>query len=241
MDESLKIGDYVRFDSVKFNNFLISEGVLNTSINLTDDLSLLDESLFSIHLQRQYSAAREYNEFIESNEIDENDITDKTVARYVNSLKKGRDNEVRLNCTYMEKRTGQVIAFGDIIQLYHVKSKKYLKLIPDEVAKVERENLFLSLDEHGDTFSWIQILPRFKIDREGDPIKSGNEVFLRFAERGNEFIHASDRLSKSSRFREANCSIEMSSWRATIFQSSLGIIIIIFTIIFIITIIIRCC
>ena len=68
MDETLKIGDYVRFDSVKFNNFLISEGVLNTSINLTDDLSLLDESLFSIHLQRQYSAAREYNEFIESNE-----------------------------------------------------------------------------------------------------------------------------------------------------------------------------
>ena len=244
MDELLvlKIGDFVRFDSVKFNYFFVFEGVLNTSINLTDDLSLLDNSLFCIHLQRQNSSSREYNEFIDANDIDENDITDKTVARYVNSLKKGRDNEVRLNCTYMEKRTGQVIAFGDIIQLYHVKSKKYLKVIPDEVAKVERENLFLTLDEHGDTFSWIQILPRFKIDREGDPIKSGNEVFLRFAERGNEYVHAADRVSKTSRFREANCSIEISSWCATVFQSSLGIIIIIIfiIIIIIIIIIIRC-
>ena len=136
----LKIGDYVRFDSVKFKNFLVAEGILNTSINLTEDLSLVENSLFSIHLQRQYSAAREYDEFIDANDIDENEISDKTVTRYVNSLKKGRDNEVRLNRTYMEKRTGQVILFGDIIQLYHVKSKKYLKLIPDEVAKVEREN-----------------------------------------------------------------------------------------------------
>ena len=217
----LKIGDYVRFDSVKFKNFLVAEGILNTSINLTEDLSLVENSLFSIHLQRQYSAAREYDEFIDANDIDENEIPDKTVARYVNSLKTGRDNEVRLNRTYMEKRTGKVIVFGDIIQLYHVKSKKYLKLIPDEVAKVERENLYLTLDEHGDIFSWIQVLPRFKIDREGDPIKSGNEVLLKFSERGNEYLHAADRVSRNSLFREVNCSLEVSSWRASVFQSSL--------------------
>lgn len=216
----IKIGDYVRFDSIKFKSFLIAEGILNTSINLSEDLSLVENSLFSIHLQRQYSAARECDEFIEANDIDENDV-DKSQARYVNSLKKGRDNEVRLNRTYMEKRAGQVVLFGDVIQLYHVKSKKYLKLIPDEVAKVERENLHLTLDEHGDIYSWIQVLPRFKIDREGDPIKSGNEVLLKFSERGNEYMHAADRLSRNSRFREVNSSLEVSSWRASVFQSIL--------------------
>jgi hypothetical protein len=50
-------------------------------------------------------------------------------------------------------------------QLWHVRSGKYVTVSHSETAKVERENLRVFLNE-GSSLSWLQLLPRFKIDRE---------------------------------------------------------------------------
>lgn len=105
-------------------------------------------------------------------------------------------------------------------QLFHVKSGKYLKVIPDQLAKDERENIRIVLDPQGNSFSWIQVIPRYKIDREGDRVLNASEIYLKISERSNEFIHRADRPPLPGQDIEVNCSLEPTSWKLNIFRSS---------------------
>ncbi|RYH19880.1 hypothetical protein EON65_25415, partial [archaeon] len=101
-----------------------------------------------------------------------------------------------------------------------MKSGKYLTIIPDQLAKDERENTRISLDPNGNAFSWLQISPRFKIDKEGDKVRNSSELYLKVAERANEFIHTADRNPLPGKFKEVNCAFESTSWKLCIYQSS---------------------
>jgi hypothetical protein len=85
--------------------------------------------------------------------------------------------------------------------------------LTDMLAKLERENIHVMLDPSGNAFSWLQIYPRFKIDKEGDRVLSRAEMYLKVAERNNEFLHSADRPPLSGNFREVNCALESTSWR----------------------------
>lgn len=60
----------------------------------------------------------------------------------------------------------------------------------------------ISLDVNGSAFSWIQITPRFKIDKEGDRVLNYAELYLKVAERSNEFLHTADRSPQAEQLRE---------------------------------------
>jgi hypothetical protein len=119
----------------------------------------------------------------------------------------------------MKTRSREVVKFGDTIQLFHVKSGKYLRIYPDKLAKDERQNLLVNLNSAGDTYSWLTLLPRFKVDHIGDPVVTGTELYLSIAERPNEFIHCSERDPLPGKMREVNCSLEATSWKIVIFQN----------------------
>jgi hypothetical protein len=88
------------------------------------------------------------------------------------------------------------------------------------LAKVERENIKIVMCETGDPYSWLQILPRFKIDRITDPIPHGTELYLGLAERPSEYIHVADRDSLPGERRDVNCSLEATSWKLNIFRTA---------------------
>jgi hypothetical protein len=219
---SLRIGDIITLQNITLSSYLSAEGILLEDIYVSDDLSKFEDNLFQVHLQRQYSAAREYDNFLHTYQLDENsEIEELHLKKYMEALKRGRDNEKKLNDGYLKSKTGLNIVFGDIIQLYHVKSMKYLKVLNGKLAKDERENMRIGLDSHGDSNSWIQLLPRYKIHREGDNIQTKLEVILSVADRKNEYIHCAERKPPPGYPREVNCSLDVSSWRLVIFQSSI--------------------
>jgi hypothetical protein len=92
--------------------------------------------------------------------------------------------------------------------------------MPQQLAKVERENIHVMLDANGNQLSWLQIYPRFKIDKEGDRVLSGAEMYLKVAERSNEYLHSADRPPLPGHHREVNCALEQTSWRLKRYQSS---------------------
>ena len=94
-----------------------------------------------------------------------------------------------MNSHFLQQKLGSPVLFGDIIQLFHVKSGKYLTVSPTELGKTEKENVRIYLNPDGDSNSWLQILPRFKIDREGDRVAGSTEAYFKFADRANEFLH----------------------------------------------------
>ena len=71
--DTLRIGDYITLKDVQFDNFLCTEGILKENVGISDDLGRFDDFLFCVHLQRQYSAAKELDEFLKSREGNKND------------------------------------------------------------------------------------------------------------------------------------------------------------------------
>ena len=65
--------------------------------------------------------------------------------------------------------------------------------VSGSLAKDERENMMVTLNTNGNIYSWLQVCPRYKIDREGDKIRNKSEVYLKVSERSNEYIHRADR------------------------------------------------
>jgi hypothetical protein len=163
----LKIGDLVTFKSVEFDSYICSEGILQEDVFVSKDFSQFDNCLFAIHLQRKYSAFRELQNYIRINRGDHNPPAPPAPAAQMSwrGGLRGTATPRQLTDTYMRDKTGQCIVFGDIIQLYHLKSRKYMKVLNGKLAKGERENMKVTLDMQGDSYSWFQVYPRYRIDR----------------------------------------------------------------------------
>jgi len=81
----LKIGDYIIFSDI-LGCFLSVEGILLEELIGVDAISSLHDSVFCVHLQRQYSAARELNAFLEKYGMDVKNITEDSELKYLQAL-----------------------------------------------------------------------------------------------------------------------------------------------------------
>lgn len=115
--DSLKIGDYIILRDLGAGVFLAVEGILNDDIGGMPDIDAIHDAIFCVHLQRQYSASRELNAFLQKHDMDSGNVTEVNELNYLKALERGRDNENSLNDTYMKKKMGQVVLFGDVIQV----------------------------------------------------------------------------------------------------------------------------
>ena len=223
---TLKIGDLVTFRTSKKDDesFLVAEGILVEDLFVNPNLDTIHDALFCVHLQRQYSASRELDEFLQQLATDaatnQESKKDSNTTNFLNALTRGRDNETRLNNRYLESRCGESVKYGDVIQLFHVRSGKYLTIRPTELANAERENIKICLDAKGSAFSSLVVVPRFKIDREGDPVSDNSDIYLSVAERRNEFVHSADREPLAGHLVEINCSLEQSPLKMSIYQKT---------------------
>ena len=82
----LKIGDYITLKNLRMDSYLSAEGILCEDIIMSQDMNSFEDSVFSIHYSRQYSAARELEEFLITYDIDVNNITDPNTMKFLHAL-----------------------------------------------------------------------------------------------------------------------------------------------------------
>lgn len=84
----LRIGDFITLKFFKSNELLSAEGILQEDLFLSNNLNKFDDFLFCIHLQRQYSAAKELDEFLKlNNRGDIKNFSDVNSQKYYQALK----------------------------------------------------------------------------------------------------------------------------------------------------------
>ena len=221
-DNFLRIGDLITLKYIRYQSHLSCEGLLNDEVHLNPNQHEFEYHLFQVCTTRQYSAKLEYEDFIKR-VGDVNNIKATSDKKHYAALVKGKGNEMKMNESLMQHKMGNHVVFGEVIQLKHVKSKKYLTVKDKVLARDERENTAVHLSTEGNMCSWMQLLPRYKIDREGDRIPNNTEMVIRVAEHTLEHIHCADRLPSPNRKREVNASMEgITPWRVNIFQSTQG-------------------
>lgn len=229
----LRIGDYVVLKlSDPEEGWLSSPGLLDDNCFATTDPDHFENCIWEVHVQNQYSAAKEFKEALfesiksvvtqeENIEVKKTSKSVKMEREHLNQLRRAALNEQRLNEKLMGLRKGKPVAFGDPIQLRHVKSQKFLTVSIDTLARDERENMRVYLNAEGDSLSCLGFMPRYRFDKEGHVLTNNSEVMIRVHERGGEYLHAAKVFSSDSgagKTCEVNCSLESSYWSVILYQ-----------------------
>ena len=83
---ALKVGDLVTLKSTKQESYLCAEGILLEDLIVDDNVSMFDDTLFCVHIQRQYSAAREFESYLSTFERSIGEPDDNNAAKFMQAL-----------------------------------------------------------------------------------------------------------------------------------------------------------
>ena len=143
---SLKYGDVVTLstEGEKGKNFLDGDGFASQEVSMTLQTTALNnfsQCVFRICPKHHYPAT---DDLVRARRNRETDVT--TLERLTNALEKERSH----NIAEMKRKCGTPVRYGDVIQLYHLHSGRYVSVFQKEVAKSEPTHLQIKLCEgHG--------------------------------------------------------------------------------------------
>jgi hypothetical protein len=253
--------------------WLAAEGVLSDECFLEQSVDHFQNCLWEVHIQRQYSARREYDEALatdgllqyeednlirsrrdfndiesdisseEDGESDDGDASKDPIRSrrqnlvwqikerqrqrtlFLESSRLAKANESRLNDKVMAMRIGKSVTYGMIVQLRHVRSRKFLTISSHQLAKVEKENMKVTVSKSGTSGSYL--LFNSKLNRSAASeaqVRGGVTLKLRSQENYAEFLHCSEALYRSQgdqrNLHEINSSLEDTGWVVSIYQEA---------------------
>eukprot|EP00004_Rigifila_ramosa_P001596 TRINITY_DN1154_c0_g1_i2.p1 TRINITY_DN1154_c0_g1~~TRINITY_DN1154_c0_g1_i2.p1 ORF type:complete len:2503 (+),score=673.94 TRINITY_DN1154_c0_g1_i2:327-7511(+) len=128
---------------------------------------------------------------------------------------------MQLNDERNKERFGARVSYGDVIQLMHVKSGKFLTVLPKVLAELDKEASRLSLEDGGSTNAWLKIMPRFKLRSEGDNVYLGDLVTLYSLKTSGAIFASTSPYPNEVRKYEASCSpVKLTSWKLQLYAPS---------------------
>ena len=119
--------------------------------------------------------------------------------------------------------------YGQVLQLRHKKSGKFLTVAPRAVAQIEKDTLRCFLPtgagaKPGSSYSWFTVLPRYRMRQRGDLVECNDQVILECSKRGDEFLHVADAATRDvdtvhpAACKEVNCSLLSSGWKVLLYS-----------------------
>lgn len=121
-------------------------------------------------------------------------------------------SEAGQNTYEQERCRGQVVSYGQTIELRHVKSGKLVTIRSKEVADVESQCQRVCLSEHGGPEAWWMMEPRYRSIIVGEPVRYGDSISITSVKAPGFMLHVAQEntmdaalISEPYEFYEVNC------------------------------------
>eukprot|EP00055_Hartaetosiga_balthica_P018162 m.129598 g.129598 ORF g.129598 m.129598 type:complete len:2620 (+) comp9461_c1_seq6:133-7992(+) len=173
------------------------------------------DCLFQVRPMNRYMAQNQYERETQKRAQEQRgNITD---VVFLKQLQQAAELEREQNEQETQKLLKSPVQYGNVIQLLHLKSNKYLTVNKRLTGLMEKTTMRVTLEINGNEGSWFYVHPYYKHRTINDSVFVGDKIYMKSVNAGQQLHASTCRLTDNPGCMEVNVTTCQHSWKILLY------------------------